>query len=129
MPRALDYLLSDGKEPFERAQSLVSQASSLFLTGIGASWNAALCAGSLFFQAGRPIYLQEAGDLLHFTRIPPDAVIIAISRTGRSIEIVQLLEKAASAKARVIGITNIADSPLSREAEVALAIPTLLDHA
>jgi len=129
IPRALDYLLSDGKEPFRRAQALISKTSSLFLTGIGASWNAALCAGSLFFQTGRPIYLQEAGDLLHFTQIPPDSVIIAISRTGRSIEIVQLLEKAASAKARVIGITNIADSPLSRQAEVALVIPTLLDHA
>jgi glucosamine--fructose-6-phosphate aminotransferase (isomerizing) len=73
--------------------------------------------------------MQEAGDLLHFTTIPAGSVIIAISRTGRSIEIVQLLAKADAAGARVVGITNVADSPLARQAHAALAVPVQLDHA
>ena len=129
MPRTLEYLLSDGKDSLRRAESLISTASAVFLTGIGASWNAALCAGSLFQQNGRPVYMQEAGDLLHFTTLPTRSVIVAISRTGRSIEIVQLLDKAEAAGARVVGVTNVADSPLARRAEVALRVPTLLDHA
>jgi fructoselysine-6-P-deglycase FrlB-like protein len=72
--------------------------------------------------------MQEAGDLLHFTHLPPGAVIIVLSRTGRSIEIVKLLAKAASAGARVIGVTNSADSPLTRQAHVTLVVPALLDH-
>ena len=129
MPRTLEYLLGDGKDSLRQAQSLLSAASAVFLTGIGASWNAAFCAGSLFQQNGRPVYMQEAGDLLHFTSLPPDSVIIAISRTGRSIEIVRLLDKAKAADARVVGVTNVADSPLARRAEVALRVPALLDHA
>lgn len=129
MPRTLEYLLGDGTESLRRAQSIISTAPAVFLTGIGASWNAALCAGSLFQQHGRPVYLQEAGDLLHFTAFPPGSVIIAISRTGRSIEIVQLLDKAEAAGARVVGITNVAGSPLARRSEAALAVPALLDHA
>jgi glucosamine--fructose-6-phosphate aminotransferase (isomerizing) len=129
MPRTLEYLLGGGKDSLREAESLISNAPAVFLTGIGASWNAALCAGSLFQQNSRPVYMQEAGDLLHFTALPPGSVIIAISRTGRSIEIVQLLDKAEAAGASVVGITNIADSPLGRRAAVALAAPSLLDHA
>ena len=128
MPRTLDYLLGDGEDSLRRAESLISNASVLFLTGIGASWNAALCAGSLFQQNGRPVYMREAGDLLHFTTLPPGSVIIAVSRTGRSTEIVQLLAKAEAASARVVGITNSADSPLARQSKVAIVIPTRLDH-
>lgn len=129
MPRTLEYLLGDGKESLLHAESLIASASAVFLTGIGASWNAALCAGSLFQQNGRSVYMQEAGDLLHFTAIPPGSVIIAISRTGRSIEIVQLLGKAEATGARVVGVTNVADSPLARRAEAALVVPAPLDHA
>ena len=129
MPRTVEYLLGDGQDPLLRAESLISTAPAVFLTGIGASWNAALGAGSLFQQNGRPVYMQEAGDLLHFTALPSGSVIIAISRTGRSIEIVQLLDKAEAAGARVVGVTNVADSPLARRAEVALRVPARLDHA
>jgi hypothetical protein len=70
MPRALEYLMGDGKEPLRQAGDLISNASAVFLTGLGASWNAAVCAGSLFHQNGRPVYMQEAGDLLNFTCLP-----------------------------------------------------------
>ena len=73
--------------------------------------------------------MQEAGELLHFTTISPESVIIVISRTGRSIEIVQLLAKAETCGAKIIGITNSADSPLARESAVAIVVPTILDHA
>ena len=129
MPRALEYLLGDGKEPLRRAESLISNASAVFLTGLGASWNAALCAGALFHQNAHPVYMQEAGDLLHFTHLPPGAVIIALSRTGLSIEIVKLLAKAEAASTRVIGVTNSADSPLARQAHVTSVVPALLDHS
>lgn len=128
MPRTLEYLLGDGQDSLRRAESLISTASSVFLTGIGASWNAALCAGALFLQNGRPVYMQEAGDLLHYTALPPGSVIIAVSRTGRSTEIVQLLTKAEAAGTRVVGITNSADSPLAKKSKVALVVPTRLDH-
>jgi glucosamine--fructose-6-phosphate aminotransferase (isomerizing) len=88
-----------------------------------------MSAGSLLDLAGHSVYVQEAAELLHFTNIPHGAVIVAISRTGRSIEIVQLLAKAQASGATVLGITNSTDSPLARESAVALAIPAKLDHA
>jgi glucosamine--fructose-6-phosphate aminotransferase (isomerizing) len=73
--------------------------------------------------------MQEAAELLHFTTIPRGSVIVAVSRTGLSIEIVQLLAKAEASGASVIGITNSADSPLARGSAIAIVIPAKLDHA
>src|SRR4029077_2485137 len=57
------------------------------------------------------------------------AVLIVISRSGRSVEIVQLLAKARQSGATVIGITNAAEGTLAREAQIPLIIPVAMDHA
>src|SRR2546430_7567902 len=129
MQRTIDFLTGPGQDALEQASSLIRSVGDVVITGIGASWNAALSAGALFDLGARPAYMQEAGELLHFAAIPRRSVIIAISRTGRSIEIVQLLAKAEASGATIIGITNSADSPLARESAVAIVVPTMLDHA
>jgi glutamine---fructose-6-phosphate transaminase (isomerizing) len=129
MSRTIDFLIGPGQNALQQAQSRVRSARHVFITGIGASWNAAIGAGSLLHRAGHPVYMQEAGELMHGTEIPRGSVVIAISRTGRSIEIVQLLAKAEQSGATVIGITNFADSPLARQSAIPIAIPVRLDHA
>ena len=129
MRQTIEYLAGPGQKAMQQASSLIRSAQNVVITGIGASWNAALSVGTLFYLGGRPVYMLEAGELLHFATISRGAVIIVISRTGRSIEIVQLLAKAEANGAIVIGITNSADSPLARESAVAIVVPAMLDHA
>jgi glucosamine--fructose-6-phosphate aminotransferase (isomerizing) len=128
LPRTIDYLAGSGQKSLQHASSLIRPAPEVFVTGIGAGWNAALGSGTLFSLSGRPLYIQEAGELLHVTAVPRGSVIIAISRTGRTIEIVQLLAKAEASGATVIGITHCADSPLARESTLAIVAPTMFDH-
>jgi len=128
MERTIDYLLGPGQKSLQQAAAMIRSAPEVVVTGIGASWNAALAASSLFFLRGQSIRMQEAGELLHFSTISRGAVIVVISRTGRSIEIVQLLAKAEASGASVIGITNSSDSPLARKSAVAIVVPTRLDH-
>src|SRR5256885_5791725 len=128
MRRAIEYLTGPGQNALQEARALIRSASHVIISGIGASWHAALRAGALFDLDQRPVFLQEAGELLHFASIPRGTVVVAISRTGRSIEIVKLLAKAAASGASVIGITNCADSPLAQESAVAIVVPTELDH-
>jgi glutamine---fructose-6-phosphate transaminase (isomerizing) len=129
MGRTIDHLMGPGHIALEQASSLIRSAHNVIITGIGASWNAALSGGTVFSLGGRPAYMQDAGELLHFTAIPSGSVIVALSRTGRSIEIVQLLAKAEASGATIIGITNSADSPLARESSVSIVVPAMLDHA
>jgi glucosamine--fructose-6-phosphate aminotransferase (isomerizing) len=127
--RAIAHLTGPGQTCLQRAVAVIRRARHVFLTGIGASWHAALAAGTLFRLHGRPVYMLEADELLHFTSLPPDSVVIAISRTGRSIEIVQLAAKIREAGASLIGITNSPESPLATEAAICIVIPIALDFA
>jgi len=80
-------------------------------------------------QAGRPAHLVEASELLLFVELPADSAIIVISRSGRSIEVVQLVEKAKRSGVMVIGITNSPEGSLAKEAEFPIVVTIELDHA
>src|SRR5437764_11905915 len=94
LERTIEYLSRSGRASLDAAVSSIRGARHVYLTGIGSSWHAALNVGAIFFAHGRPVYMQDAGELLQFARLPENSVLIVISRSGRSIEIVQLLEKA-----------------------------------
>jgi glucosamine--fructose-6-phosphate aminotransferase (isomerizing) len=128
LQRSIDYLRGPGRPRLADAAAAIRSARLVYLTGIGSSWHAALTAGPLFSMGGCPVYLQDASELLQFATIPSDAVIIIISRTGRSIEIVNLLDKARECGATVIGITNSEEGPLARKAQIPIVIEVKLDH-
>jgi glutamine---fructose-6-phosphate transaminase (isomerizing) len=128
LQRTLDFLRGKGRRLLDEAASAVRNASHVYVTGIGSSWHAALTAAPMFSLGARPVYMQDAAELLAFATFPPDAVLIVISRSGRSIEIVNLLAKAHGSGARVIGVTNSEDGALAREAQIPLVISTRLDH-
>src|ERR1700733_10839375 len=106
-PQDLRRVISDLNGPkrrtLESAADTIRAARNVYLTGIGASWHAALAAGSLFSSGGLPVHTADASELLTFTALPPDSVVVIISRSGRSVEIVKLLAKAREAGALVIG--------------------------
>jgi glucosamine--fructose-6-phosphate aminotransferase (isomerizing) len=128
LQRTIDYLRGAGQRRLAEAAAAVRNARHVYLTGIGSSWHAALTAGPLFSVGSCPVYMQDASEFLQFATIPSNAVIIAISRTGRSIEIVHLLKKARECGALVIGVTNSVDGPLAREAQIPIVIAARLDH-
>ena len=129
LQRTIEFLGADGSRSLDAAAALVRSARHVYLTGIGSSWHAALNAGALFYAGSRPVYMLDAAELLQFAAFPRDTTIIVISRSGQSIEIVQLLAKARESGAKVIGITNSPDGPLAKQAQVSLTIPIALDHA
>lgn len=119
----------NGKQTLDSAVAAIRGARYVYLTGIGSSWHAALNVSTFFYANAQPVYLQDAAELLNCATIPTGSVVIVISRSGRSIEIVQLAEKARAAGATIIGITNLADVPLATLAQIPLVIPSPLDHA
>jgi glucosamine--fructose-6-phosphate aminotransferase (isomerizing) len=129
LKRTIDFLSGAGRPALDAAANAIRGARHVYLTGIGSSLHAALCAATLFNLGAGPVYLYDAAELLEFAEFPPDSVVIMISRSGRSIEIVKLLAKARASEATVIAITNSADGPLARGAQIPLPIPIELDHA
>jgi glutamine---fructose-6-phosphate transaminase (isomerizing) len=129
LQRTIDFLLGAGRPSLDAATTAIRSARHVYLTGIGSSWHAALTAGPLFHLGARPVYMQDAAELLQFATIPPDSTMIAISRSGRSVEIVNLLNKVRNSGVTVIGITNSNDGPLAKEAQISIVLPIEMDHA
>jgi glutamine---fructose-6-phosphate transaminase (isomerizing) len=129
LQRTIDFLMGAGRPALDAATAAIRGARHVYLTGIGSSWHAVLTAGPLFYLGARPVYMQDAAELLQFAAIPPHSVVIVISRSGRSVEIVNLLAKVRNSGVTVIGITNSADGPLAMEAQISIVVPIELDHA
>src|SRR5260370_2296025 len=124
----LGCLPGGGRHGLQTAADAIRRARHVYLTGIGSSWHAAFGAGAIFSTAGRPVYMQDAGELVQFATFPAESVVIAISRSGRSAEIVNLLAKAREGGAKIIGITNSANGLLARQAHFPILVPALRAH-
>src|SRR6202165_1296572 len=97
LQRTIDFLLGAGQHTLDLAVAAIRGARHVYLTGIGSSWHAALNASTFFYANAQPVYLQDAAEMLNYSAIPAGSVVIIISRSGRSVEIVQLAEKARAA--------------------------------
>lgn len=124
----LRHSLNAGRADLLRAAALLRAARHIYITGIGSSWHAGMAVQGLFDAAGFPTHLRDASELLHFTALPEGAVLLILSRSGQSVEVVRLLDKAAASGARVVGVTNTPDSPLGQRADVTLRMNMAFDH-
>jgi glucosamine--fructose-6-phosphate aminotransferase (isomerizing) len=125
---SLEYSMNGGSGAIIKAAVLISRANHVFLVGIGASWNAGIAIQAAFNETGVQAILCNAADFLHFTQIPPGAVVIFLSRSGRSMELVKAIPKCREANAIIITITNAPESPLGLGADVCLRTSIRFDH-
>lgn len=93
----------------------------VLLTGMGASFHA---LHPLFLQLNAHGYTAltvETSEVIHFLQswFTAETVIVAISQSGQSAEIVRLLEENRG-RAAIVAITNAADSPLALQAQATL---------
>jgi glucosamine--fructose-6-phosphate aminotransferase (isomerizing) len=95
------------------------------LTGMGGSFHGLWPLYLRLLEQGRPAVMVETSELLHHQRplLGPGSLLVVVSQSGRSAEVVRLLEEAPG-RATVVAVTNTPDGPLAREAEA-----TLLTHA
>jgi len=97
----------------------------VILTGMGSSYHVLhpLLLGLL--RQGIPAQMVETSELIHQQAglITPDALIVAVSQSGASVEVLQLL-RSLPPQAGLIGVTNTPGSPLASRAEA-----LILTHA
>jgi glutamine---fructose-6-phosphate transaminase (isomerizing) len=128
LKKSLEYTIGAGKDALKTAADMVTDAQNIYITGIGSSWHASLAVGTLFEYQGVPVHVVDASELLHEVRLPQQSVLIVLSRSGKSVEVVGLIENVEAAGASVIGITNTPESRLATRAEVVLPMAAAFDQ-
>ena len=113
----------------KNAAGLVRRADHVYISAIGASWNAGVALQAALNETGVQAELCDAADFLYFTHILPDSAVIFLSRSGKSIEIVNALQKCRAAKASVVSITNAGDSPLAAGSDACIQMGVRFDNS
>ncbi len=93
----------------------------ILLTGMGSSLYALYPLHLTLTNAGFPSLLIETSELIHYltSLLDPHTLVVAVSQSGQSAEIVRLLE-INQGRAPLIGVTNNPDSFLAGQANVHL---------
>jgi glutamine---fructose-6-phosphate transaminase (isomerizing) len=128
LTKSLQYNCLRERGRLDQAARLVSEAKAVYIVGIGSSWHAGMAVRSIFHAGGCPAVLVDAAEMVHFTSVPRGSAVIVLSRSGRSIEIVQIVDQLKSRQVKIIAVTNTIDSPLARKSDVCLKLAARFDH-
>lgn len=111
------------EEALDQAISLYEHCNRVELYGSGGSAVVAEDAQLKFFRLGKPAIAYSDPHIQHASAALLDehALVIAISHSGRSSDILKTVEIARQSKAKVIAVTSTR-SPLAMSSDVALTV-------
>ncbi|HEU5337075.1 MAG TPA: SIS domain-containing protein [Terriglobales bacterium] len=122
-PEALQDTLAalEVSEKLRRLTPVAGKYRRVVLTGMGASLNALQPLYLSLLACGTSALLVETSELIHFLPrlLDESTLVVAVSQSGKSAETVRLLDL-PQRKSAVIGVTNVADSPLAARADACL---------
>ncbi|RDJ31652.1 MAG: glutamine--fructose-6-phosphate transaminase (isomerizing) [Crenarchaeota archaeon] len=111
-------------EAIEQATDYIKHAKNVYITGSGTSYNAALVAKYLMSKYAKiklePIISSE----LPFSpdSIEPNSILIAISQSGESADVLEAVNIAKKSGAKIISIVNLLTSSLVQESSVVIGM-------
>ncbi|HYZ45020.1 MAG TPA: KpsF/GutQ family sugar-phosphate isomerase [Xanthobacteraceae bacterium] len=111
---------------FIAAVELISGARGrLIVTGMGKSGHVARKIAATFASTGTPAFFVHPSEASHgdLGMITPDDVIMALSWSGETAELKDLIDYSRRFRIGLVAITAVADSTLGRAADVVLAMP------
>ena len=112
-------------EEFARAVELLLRCEGkVILTGVGKSGHVARKIASTLSSTGTPSHFLHSSEALHgdLGVISPQDVVIAVSNSGESDEIVSLISYVKMLGVPLIAITNRAESTLAKHSDVCLLL-------
>jgi glucosamine--fructose-6-phosphate aminotransferase (isomerizing) len=111
-------------DAIEKATDYIRHAKNIYVTGSGTSYNSALIAKQILSNyvkiKAEPIMSSE----LQFSpdSIEENSIIIAISQSGESADVLEAVKIGKQANCKIIGIVNLMTSSLAREADVVIGM-------
>ena len=110
-------------EEFERAVDIIlKRHGRVIVTGIGKSGHIARKIAATLASTGTPAYFVHAAEAAHgdLGMITPEDVVLALSNSGSSEELLMIVPLVKRQGARLIAMTGKSDSPLALQADAHL---------
>src|SRR4029079_12681602 len=123
----LSAAIHDGLgQSFIAAVDLISAARGrLIVTGMGKSGHVGRKIAATFASTGTPAFFVHPSEASHgdLGMITPDDAIMALSWSGETAELKDLIDYSRRFRIGLIAVTAVTDSTLGRAADVVLAMP------
>lgn len=115
---------------YERAVDALVAADRILLCGVGDANLVALEAYQRFVRIGENCQVSEDPDLqlIMASHLGERDVVVAISHSGRSRTVLDVIREARAAGATVIAITNFPVSPIAKHADIVLLTAAFQQH-
>ncbi len=112
------------KEAIETTADYIKHAKNIYVTGSGTSYNSALIAKQILSKYVKVKVDPVMSSELQFApdSIEENSVIIAISQSGESADVLDTVKIGKEANCKIIAIVNLMTSSLAREADVAIGM-------
>ena len=115
---------SENKDDIKKAARLIRCANNTYITGSGTSYNSALVAKHLLSKYAKvktePIVSSEFPFLAE--TIESESVLIAVSQSGESADVLEAVSIAKKAGCKIISIVNHLTSALARESDLVISM-------
>jgi RpiR family transcriptional regulator, carbohydrate utilization regulator len=118
------------KEEYEKAVDAIAKSKKLVFCGVGDAASVAQSGYQKFFRLGLNVQASADPDLqlIAASHLAVGDVLLAISYSGRTSSIVDVVKYARNCGATVIAITNFPISPLAKNSDIVLLTATFAEH-
>ena len=121
-PETIKAAAAQQPELLENAASILGKASKIILIGCGTSFHACIAGASMLSKAtGKvciPRLASEIDGLLGI--IDAGTAVISVSQSGETADVIEAVKKIQEKKAKLISLTNVRGSSLSRLSDLDL---------
>jgi glucosamine--fructose-6-phosphate aminotransferase (isomerizing) len=123
-PTTILNTISNNQNNWEPFTEILQNSSNVYITGSGTSYNTALVAKYLFpmYTSISPEAIMSSEMNYSKNRLQKDSLLIGISQSGESADVLEAVAIAKEKGLRVISVVNSLTSSLERESEASLGL-------
>jgi len=110
------------KEKVAEFAKLVKQANRVVFLACGTSYHASLVGAFLFTQLGIKAHSVIASEFEHFLLVDEHTLVIPISQSGETMDVVSVLKDIKLKKAAIASVVNVPYSTVQRLSNVSIEI-------
>jgi len=120
--RLLFSLENEQKQAFKKFVDLIKNSRKVTFVAAGTSYHASLLGVYYLHKMGVEAQTTIASEFQHFVGVDSDTLVIAISQSGETMDVIEALKYAKKHNAKIASIVNVPYSTIQRMSEISLNI-------